>query len=412
MKRFELEIGHIFSSANVAQRLITVVFFSVLYMNVFLTFNGVEFLEKFHENRNLAPVPSSFRPERFIESLPIFYRELDAYVRDHFAFRKPLIIIFNSLRYYFFDSSPTSKAMIGKNGWIFYGSKSMLSDYGRSNELEEKYLLKIERSFFERKLWLSKRNIGFVLVIVPNKHNLYSQFMPAYLKKGANPSNGELLIQRISSHRDLTVNLFSVFRENSTKEQLYYKIDTHWNHAGAKLAVKSVIQQIKNICPDLHFRLLPSMTKKTTLFSTGNFGLLMGVPLREQESIEIPVDGWAWEKRPFEDVKRRLPERARVSQMINPKAPPTRVLVLGDSYMARFDKYLAEAFGHTIFINLWFTDDEPENRFPHEIISSVNPDLVIFLVAERRLGSNRHDGFFLKGENPKQVRNIGLKNES
>ena len=396
-----MESRHIVGSTGWAKTILAGFFFFVLYMNAFLTFIGVEFLKQFHENRNLASMPSVFSSKCFIKFLPLFYTEIDAYVRDHFAFRKPMIIFFNSLRYYLFNSSSTPEAILGKKGWIFYGSKSSLQDYERSNILEDDYLIRIERAFYERKLWLSKNNIGFLLVIVPNKENLYGQFMPAYLKKSNTPSNGELLTQQINVHHDFSVNLFPIFREGSIKEQLYYKIDTHWNHNGAKLAVKSVIQQIQNNYPELQFRPLPFMTEKLIFFSPGNFGRLMGVPLKEPESVSIPAKGWAWERRPFEDLKKRLPDRARVSQIINPKSPPTRVLVLGDSYMARFDKYLAEAFGHTIFINLWFTDADPENRFPSEIIYYIRPDLVIFLVAERRLGNNRNNRYFLTGENPK-----------
>ncbi|MGD2090166.1 MAG: hypothetical protein PVH61_28575 [Candidatus Aminicenantes bacterium] len=148
------------------------------------------------------------------------------------------------------------------------------------------------------------------------------------------------------------------------------------------------------------------MIETLEVLSPGSFGRLMGVPLQEEERIPIPRGGWNWRNVSVSSWKKLLPERARVYQRINPKAPPIQVLVLGDSYMSRLDKYIAEMFGSAIFLNLWDTARKAINRFPIDFIESRKPDLVIFQMVERRLRYQRDDppGYYYYAENPPQVR--------
>lgn len=176
-------------------RVTAAVFFLVLvFSNALLTLLGIELLKGFHENRGLAPKPAfnngNFKVAKFID-------DFETYINDHFTFRKPLLISWNTLRYLLFNLSSNRAALPSKDGWIFYNISFMRNDYIRANKLDPGYVDKIEQSLQERKAWLKARGIGFIFLLAPNKHNIYPQYMHPLLKRGNGPSNGELLVQRL-----------------------------------------------------------------------------------------------------------------------------------------------------------------------------------------------------------------------
>ena len=383
--------------------IIAALFFLLLvFSNALLTTFGIEILKEFHENRNLAPKPV-FKSGQF--SLTKFISDFDAYISDHFSFRKPLLISLNTVKYFLFNVSPDPTAMPSKKGWIFYGN-TLLRDYSRSDKPAQWYVEKIEQSLREKQAWLNARGTGFIFVLTPNKHNIYPQYMPSYLVKGEGISNGEQLVERLTKALPGAVaNVFPALRETAKHRRVYYKIDTHWNHSGAREAAEVVFHLIKKSFPGLKLKPLPEMKDKLEVLSPGSFGQVMGVPLREEEATPVPRGGWNWKNFPGAKLKKLLPEHARVFQRINPGAPPTRVLVLGDSFMGRFDKYIAEMFGNSIFVNLWDTPLTADNRFPTGFIETIDPDIVILLFVERRLQYDHkiENVYYYNAENPAGV---------
>lgn len=384
--------------------IIAAIFFLLLvFSNALLTTFGVEILKEFHENRNLAPFPKTNSGQFSLSKLII---DFDAYLNDHFFFRKPLLISLNTAKYFLFNVSPDPTALPAKEGWIFYGIPFVRRDYARETHLSDQYVEKVENSVLEIKRWLNARGIGFIFVLAPNKHNIYPQYMPSFIKKGEGISNGEWLVEHLAKmYPDTIVNVFQSLHRAANKRQVYFKIDTHWNSMGAMEASKTVFHMIRKSFPALRIKPLPQMKEINRVLSPGNFGQVMGVPLREEEALPVPLDGWNWKNISAAKLKKMLPERTRVFQRVNPRAPQTRVLVLGDSFMGRFDYYIAEMFGHSIFVNLWDTQLTADNRFPTHFIENLKPDLVNLLFVERRLqyGPGTNNEYVYSAENPGEV---------
>ena len=396
-----------FSKSNQIQlcaaKILTVFFLVIIYSNLALTVSGVEFFEEFHENRRLGDLPSVNLNSISYKSITSLASGLKSYINDHFAFRKPLIMFYNSFTWYLFETSSSPIAMQGKDGWIFYGLKNLINDYERKETLYVEYINKIESSIANRQAWLAEKGIPFIFLIIPNKHNIYSQYMPDYLQRGSGPSNGELLMQQVlKKFPDVGVNIFDDLRKESNNNQFYYKIDTHWNHNGALLAVQEVLIQLKTFYPKIQYRELPVMDIKHDTFSPGNFGRVMGVPLKEIERKSIPENGWASKSKPTPELETFLPERAKIKRHFNPEAPPSCILVFGDSYSGagQFNFYLAESFRDTVLLNLWATAQMPANRLPTKLIEHLKPDLVLFMIAERRLGDYPEKEYYYSGNDP------------
>jgi hypothetical protein len=386
--------------------ILTTIFVSVLYINSFLTILGVEFLPNLAENRRLYSI-SKFFNKYSTKDIKNSCDNFNKYLNDHFAMRKPLVALTNSMKYYLFNSSSDPVAMPAKNGWIYYGTRAMIRDYKRVEHLSNEQIKQIELSLLQKSNWLSRQGIKFMFVIIPNKHNIYPQYMPAGLKKGSGISRGEYLVKHLSnSMPGVTVDAFDVLRKHALRDRVFYRIDTHWNHQGAKIVAEHVIEMISKSNSRLQYRVLPQMKDTTSIFTPGNFGRVMGVPLHEKEVVPVPQNSWGWHAVPADDIRAMLPQRARVSKRLNPHAPKTKVLVLGDSYMARFSDYFSEAFGETVFVNLWDTKLDATNRFPVPLIESMQPDLVVLIFAERRIGNQltKNKGYYYLIENPPSIR--------
>ena len=385
--------------------MLTILFLVVLYSNSLLTLFGVEFFPNLSENRRLVSL-SEITNNFSTKSIKSSCGKFELYLNDHFALRKPLVLMTNSPKYYLFNSSSDQVAMPAKNGWIYYGTRSMIRDYQRIEHLSVENINQIKLSLLQKENWLSRHGIKFMHVIIPNKHNIYPQYMPAGLKQGSGLSRGEYLVKYLSqSMPNSTVDVFDVLREFALREQVYYRIDTHWNHRGAKIVAEHVIDRLSESNTRFHVRRLPQMSDTTSIFTPGNFGRVMGVALQEKEVIPTPQNGWSWHAAPAEDLKSILPQRARVLKRLNPHAPKAKVLVLGDSYMARFGNYLSEAFGETVLVNLWDTPLDAVNRFPVPLIERLQPDLVILIFGERRIGIDykKNKGYYYFIENPPSI---------
>ncbi len=121
------------------------------------------------EKRFLAEFPER---EPGIAGLSRFVRELDTYVDDHLAFRDPLISLYSRAKVGLFGSSPSSKLIVGIGGWFFLNDPFAVSQYRRIAPLSAAQLETWKRVLEERRNWLRARNIEYLVVLVPDKHQI------------------------------------------------------------------------------------------------------------------------------------------------------------------------------------------------------------------------------------------------
>ena len=82
--------------------------------------------EEFEENREPAPLPA--RPQDWA-TLAAWPDAFTSYFADHFAFRTQLVRWQALLRVRVLRSSPSPDVILGKDGWLFYGTDGAVEDY-------------------------------------------------------------------------------------------------------------------------------------------------------------------------------------------------------------------------------------------------------------------------------------------
>ena len=187
------------------------------------------------ENRVLSQKPD-FRTEegRWNQE---YFQELQTYVSEHFAFRGELVAADSRIKYELFRTPCDDQVVIGKEGWLFFGET--LADYSgvtlTDNELDF-----IVKKMSEVCNYIQAQGKQPLFVIVPNKNQIYPEYMPARFGSKAQDCNLTLLQEKLSALDVPYADAYHILLEGKIKDELYLHEDTHWNNTGARLVLNEI----------------------------------------------------------------------------------------------------------------------------------------------------------------------------
>ncbi len=154
----------------------------------------------------------------------------------------------NYAAYKFLNLSLEPDSVItGKDGFLFLGNK-----YGRvlhkSNGIYNpgfKAIDKWSNDLQKLQRWYEDQKIRFVMVIAPNKHSIYKEMLPNWVK-----GNGTLTDDIVSMSNEKGIHILDLRKKLTSARGnglLYYKTDTHWNLLGASIGYAETIAYINKI---------------------------------------------------------------------------------------------------------------------------------------------------------------------
>lgn len=155
------------------------------------------------------------------------------------------------LNYFFYTNFKISlnknEVIVGKDKFLFLGNDiDQVIDktqglYKYTNQDIDKWTSKLKKV----QMWYEERGIKFVITIAPNKHSVYSEKLPAWMKQ-----NKQTITDKIISYsKNKKINLLDLrdsMKKNKHK-QLYFMTDTHWNYKGASIAYEETIKYINSV---------------------------------------------------------------------------------------------------------------------------------------------------------------------
>jgi SGNH hydrolase-like domain, acetyltransferase AlgX len=205
--------------------------------------------------------------------------------------------------------SPGEKAILGRDGWLFYRPDvQYLVEAAQADPLAA--ILTFQRQ-------LSSRGIRLMVIPMPGKPSIYSDKL-TYRASFRSPTRD--LIARLRAAGVETPDLFELF--HAPPEPYYLILDTHWSGSAARLAADAVGRRIHDlgwINPgSAEYGVKPVLVKRR-----GDIIRMMKAPELERE---FP------------------PEEVRCEQVIAANGelykddPHSPVLVLGDSFMRIYEK--------------------------------------------------------------------------
>ena len=184
-----------------------------------------------------------------------------------------------------------SNAIIGKEGWLFQISESVIQDYQNDNPFTEKQLAELQQNLDEIAAIYQKQGTALVVVVAPNKSSIYPDYMPAELQLMRPQSRFDQVVQYFQQHGQTQIlDLRRELIANRTEHQVYYKTDSHWTEYGAYIAYREILNTLHTAHPELIPRELSDFKPVSMgLVSMDLAGLIGSVRIKEEKIVLKPI---------------------------------------------------------------------------------------------------------------------------
>ncbi len=259
------------------------VFLILVVPNIVWPFVKDVFASANTENRVLAEFP-----ELSYENIDNIPSGIESYINDYAPFRKILVDLNTNVNKGLFNSVANDIVLVGKDDWFFYRDASSVSDMlgiPIFNEEQFEYILTLLNTV--RGLCCKNKD-DFVLMIAPNKEQVYSEYLPdAFRKKvPGGTTTADALVKYIRENSDIKV-IYpkEELIEGKEKARTYYKIDTHWDLFGGYIGLAQMFNAL-----DLEFEDPMEATLYEEASLAGDLKNLAPLPDYYKET-EIAIDG-------------------------------------------------------------------------------------------------------------------------
>jgi alginate O-acetyltransferase complex protein AlgJ len=330
------------------------------------------------ENRTLAARPE-FKLDR--AALKGFPRKIENYFNDQFGFRKRLIywLAVSKVKGLGVTSSPD--VIVGKDGWLFLAGNLALDSYRSVRPFTPAQLEDYRRVYESRRDWLAAKGIPYLLVILPHKDTVYSEFMPKAYNKVHPRSRFDQLAEHMKAHS--TVPLIDVrheFQQTKDHERLYDFTDSHWNARGGFRAYRRIAEQLSAWLPGFREVKRSDLRETSLVGQGGDLARMLGIAdhLPEERLGFVPLVPWHYHhtKEVLPLPAGWAPYRTTIATECDDASLP-RAVVFRDSFAAHLVPFLSEGFQRVVY--LW------DYNFDHGLVEREHPNVVIQEMVERCL---------------------------
>jgi hypothetical protein len=340
------------------------------------------------EKRTLEPKPElkSFS----IKNIKDFLGKYETYYNDQFGFRITLVRWNNIFRIkYLKTKQQLSDVVIGKDGWLFYNNKDEpnLDDYCGLVPFTYEQLSEIQKSIEEDYTILKEKGIYYIIIVSPNKHTIYPEYLPWNIHRTSNQTRLDQLVDHLAGHSVVPfLDLRAPLLQAKHSSLLYLKTDTHWNTYGSFIAYQEIIKFLARKFPELHERSLAEyeIHMEKTAGDGDLAGMLSMKGMFEDLRIHMPsrLERLSQEQEIVSDFKKVL----FVYKSFQTSCPDKlRLVMYHDSFGGGLKCFLSEHFSRCMYVHDVYGKYLP----PYQVIDEEKPDIVIREVVERYLNNLR-----------------------
>ena len=141
---------------------------------------------------------------------------------------------------------------VGHDGWMFYGGT--IKDYTEECTYSDNRLNFLSKKLIERLNFCEENGIKLYFVVTPNKNSVYPEYMATEGVEMAENRTLDVILNYLSENTELNVidcrkGLFAA-KEQYPDENLYYKLDTHWNNHGGFAAYTQIMEAVSKDFPN------------------------------------------------------------------------------------------------------------------------------------------------------------------
>ena len=335
-----------------------------------------------HENRTLAQMPHIQK----MGDLRNYNKNFEIYFNDHYGFRSYLVRLNSFLHLTTFNTSPTRRVIIGEQGWLWYDDPRdgvNLKDFYGGTNFNAEELKRIKDNILHMHKELQKIKIHFLLVVAPNKHTIYPEYLPANIQQlRGRITRLDQVTQVLNNSGVDFIDLRSklLTEKERTTYPLYYRTDTHWNNIGAFFGYEQIITRLRSTYPGIKqlsrddFSIVAEENR-----GTGDLaGFLNMSGLLDDTNITLtPRVKFSAAMLPSNQASKEGNVTVRC-QIPNSHLPT--LIMFRDSFADSLIPFLSESFSKSIYLNRVY-----EKQIDLSVIAREKPAIVILEIVERAL---------------------------
>lgn len=309
-------------------------------------------------------------------------RRFEAYVGDAFPGRSALIGAGNTLLWRL-GLLRSSRVIEGSENWLFLG------DFQQQTIAKSRGLVPFTPERASRwaeqyetvRAGVAEHGAELRLVLVPDKQTVYPQQLPAWARPGPGErrSMTDQIVEALRGRgTNGVLDLRPVLRAAASRQQVYWRTDSHWNPAGALVAAGHVLPWLRPDEPAAVRALLARCTvAEGAAPTTGDLVRMLGVdsfPAEPAAALSL-AEARAEASAPWQTVwGLAQPFRTSVEGGI-----PGKLLVLGDSFLDTWWPVLAELNRETVYFK------HQSLQVSRGLLEREKPSLVLLMIVERLL---------------------------
>ena len=306
------------------------------------------------------------------ETIKTYNTTTNEFWNHNFPFSKKFYTLNAWLQYEYLQSSVKPDITItGKNGWLFYTGEDVLNNYHTSGLLSKEALAQLDKNLTDQKEFLDKLGIKFYVIFAPNKHSIYSEFLPEWVQERMDTLRIAQIIHHIKDKGIPIINLRDPILNKKRNDQLLYrKTDTHWNEVGAWIAYQEIFKRLQmdfDVLNGPEVSIKHAVTQTDTTINGGDLLKVLGI--RDLYSKTIPKISFNNPTK-IDDLGCEAYECYE-----NKEGFDLSVFIYRDSFGSTLRPFFKHDFKRTML--LW------DHHFNQEYIQNEKPDIVIHILAER-----------------------------
>jgi len=270
-----------------------------------------------------------------------------------------------NLQYFLTKRIVSRQVLGGLDNWLFYKSTTdgnSINDYQGKERFTSDELTTIYNNLIAAKEALKAMGIRFVVMIVPNKERIYSNYMPDTIPIINRVNRTDALVAFLESKGFTDIvypkNEFLKYRDN---HQIYFKYDTHWNALGSFIGEQQLLDMLYG-----KRAYIENQSIKITGTCSGDLARIIHMTAYFDDDPVFTI------LPPTKDL-------SDGSHSNNNAQHSDSMLFVGDSFRNGLKPYLGHDFKHLFIV--------ARESYSPGIIKEVKPAVVVLEFAERYSGS-------------------------
>lgn len=137
------------------------------------------------------------------------------------------------------------KVVEGRNQWLYYKLDNSAAFYMGTNLLSDNEMYSYATTLQQLNNICKERGIKLVIAIWPNKEQVYYEYLPSTYEVQNSYKRVERFVDYVEKATDVSI-IYPLNELLAAKPywETYYKLDTHWNKAGAFIGLQALYKEL------------------------------------------------------------------------------------------------------------------------------------------------------------------------